>query len=78
MPGMSKAVLPEDVGLNLLYLCMFVNSALYSQCEPQRKLPALYLIDSIMKNLEKSSYRSLFSRNIVQTFTSVFEQVWFK
>lgn len=57
-------------------LCsLHANYVLYSQCLPDRKLPVLYLMDSIMKNLQKSSYGSLFARNIVQTFTSVFEQV---
>ncbi|XP_053398989.1 uncharacterized protein LOC123558235 [Mercenaria mercenaria] len=46
-----------------------------NKCKREKKLPALYLMDSIMKNLEKTSYKSLFSKNIVQTFTSVFEQV---
>ncbi|XP_014235867.1 pre-mRNA cleavage complex 2 protein Pcf11-like isoform X2 [Trichogramma pretiosum] len=38
------------------------------------KLPVLYLIDSIVKNLG-GSYLELFSKNIVQTFCKVFEKV---
>ncbi|KAK3923779.1 Pre-mRNA cleavage complex 2 protein Pcf11 [Frankliniella fusca] len=38
------------------------------------KLPILYLIDSIIKNVGKV-YITLFSRNIVQSFSTVFEQV---
>lgn len=38
------------------------------------KLPVLYLIDSIVKNVGKE-YVSLFTQNIVSTFCSVFEQV---
>lgn len=45
------------------------------KCKPTKKLPVLYLIDSIVKNLGSTSYKSLFMKNIVQTFTSVFEQV---
>ncbi|XP_061164591.1 pre-mRNA cleavage complex 2 protein Pcf11-like [Saccostrea echinata] len=45
------------------------------QAEPSKKLPTLYLIDSIIKNLPKSSYPSLFAQNIVQTFCTTFEKV---
>ncbi|XP_014281579.1 pre-mRNA cleavage complex 2 protein Pcf11 [Halyomorpha halys] len=38
------------------------------------KLPVLYLIDSIVKNVAKE-YVSLFTQNIVSTFCTVFEQV---
>ncbi|XP_016845567.1 uncharacterized protein LOC100121761 isoform X2 [Nasonia vitripennis] len=38
------------------------------------KLPVLYLIDSIIKNVN-GSYINLFSKNIVQTFCNVFEKV---
>ncbi|KAL3878183.1 hypothetical protein ACJMK2_030552 [Sinanodonta woodiana] len=43
--------------------------------KPREKLPAIYLIDSIVKDLPQSSYKSLFTKNIVRTFTSVFEKV---
>ncbi|XP_064636010.1 uncharacterized protein LOC135493085 [Lineus longissimus] len=39
------------------------------------KLPALYLIDSILKNVLKSTYAQLFAQNIVATFSHVFEKV---
>ena len=38
------------------------------------KLPVLYLIDSIVKNVNRD-YLSLFSKNIVNTFCDVFEKV---
>ncbi|XP_066998871.2 uncharacterized protein [Anabrus simplex] len=38
------------------------------------KLPVLYLIDSIVKNVGQA-YTSLFTQNIVSTFCSVFEKV---
>lgn len=47
----------------------------YFQAEAAKKLPTLYLIDSIIKNLPKSSYPSLFAQNIVQTFCATFEKV---
>lgn len=41
--------------------------------EPKKKLPILYLIDSICKNFPSSIYVSLFTQNIVSNFCSVFE-----
>ncbi|XP_054263515.1 uncharacterized protein LOC128986927 isoform X2 [Macrosteles quadrilineatus] len=41
---------------------------------PEIKLPVLYLIDSIMKNVGKA-YINLFTQNIVQCFTATFEKV---
>lgn len=38
------------------------------------KLPVLYLIDSIVKNVGKQ-YKTLFSVNIVNLFCGVFEKV---
>ena len=43
-------------------------------CFPEQKLPALYLMDSIMKNLG-GEYLQLFSKNIVATFCLTFEKV---
>ncbi|KAI8820170.1 uncharacterized protein EV422DRAFT_81543 [Fimicolochytrium jonesii] len=42
--------------------------------QPKQKLPVLYLMDSIMKNVG-GAYISIFARNIVRTFASAFEQV---
>ncbi|KAL3888455.1 hypothetical protein ACJMK2_000822 [Sinanodonta woodiana] len=42
---------------------------------PHAKLPAIYLIDSIVRNLPQSPYKFLLKNNIVHTFTSVFEKV---
>jgi len=42
---------------------------------PSQKLPALYLIDSVIKNISDSSYLQLFTKNIVNNFVLVFEQV---
>jgi hypothetical protein len=36
---------------------------LFLQCKPQGRLPALYLMDSIIKNV-REPYKSLFSKNI--------------
>jgi hypothetical protein len=45
------------------------------QVESTKKLPTLYLIDSIIKNLPKYTYPGLFSHNIVSIFCNMFEQV---
>lgn len=42
--------------------------------DPDHKLPILYLIDSIVKNVG-GIYKDLFSHQIVNIFVSVFEKV---
>lgn len=44
------------------------------QVAPDRKLPLLYLLDSIVKNIG-GVYLQLFSRNLVTTFRSAYENV---
>ena len=44
------------------------------QAKPSEKLPVLYLMDSVIKNM-KSAYLEAFTPNIVQTFCGVFEKV---
>ncbi|XP_060064813.1 pre-mRNA cleavage complex 2 protein Pcf11-like isoform X2 [Ylistrum balloti] len=46
-----------------------------NQADEKKKLPSLYLIDSIVKNLPKTTYPSLFSHNIVSVFCGMFEKV---
>jgi len=41
------------------------------------KLPVLYLVDSIVKNIG-AAYTTFFTQNIVATFCSVFEKVFWK
>ncbi|KAL3888451.1 hypothetical protein ACJMK2_000818 [Sinanodonta woodiana] len=43
--------------------------------KPNAKLPAIYLIDSIVRHLPQSPYKFLLKKNIIHTFTSVFEKV---
>ncbi|XP_067663698.1 uncharacterized protein [Haliotis asinina] len=45
------------------------------QVKPSHKLPTMYLIDSIIKNLSSSLYPKQLSQNIAQTFCGVFEEV---
>ena len=40
-----------------------------------KKLPCLYLIDSIIKNIKKGPYLKLFMPNIVNIFCAMFEKV---
>ena len=47
------------------------------QVASSHKLPALYLIDSVIKNISEGSYLHLFTKNIVNIFVLVFEQVLF-
>jgi len=42
---------------------------------PDLKILGLYLMDSIMKNLKKTTYIQIFDKNIVQLFAYVFESV---
>ena len=46
-----------------------------AQVSSSKKLPCLYLIDSIMKNIQKGPYLKLFMPNIVNIFCAVFEKV---
>ena len=47
----------------------------HPQVVPEMKLPVLYLVDSIVKNVG-AAYTALFTQNIVSTFCSVFEKVF--
>ncbi len=44
------------------------------QVRPDKKLPSLYLLDSILKNV-KGEYLQLFSKNIVHIFCHCFEKL---
>ncbi|XP_033743780.1 pre-mRNA cleavage complex 2 protein Pcf11-like [Pecten maximus] len=46
-----------------------------NQANEKKKLPSLYLVDSIVKNLPKTTYPSLFSHNIASVFSGMFEKV---
>jgi len=54
---------------------MFVLIIECCQVASSHKLPALYLIDSVIKNISESNYLQLFTKNIVNIFVLVFEQV---
>lgn len=54
---------------------LLMTPYVYLQARPQEKLPPVYLIDSILKNLHDSPYTALFTQNIVNIFCHVFEKV---
>lgn len=56
-------------------LCITTYSSCVIQVPSNRKLPVLYLIDSIVKNLPQSMYPAQFSRNIVKMFCDMFNEV---
>ncbi|XP_058455421.1 uncharacterized protein LOC131432880 [Malaya genurostris] len=66
-------LLAED---NLNYATIIVNTIekRLDKVQPDAKLPLLYLVDSIVKNVGKE-YQSLFSQVIVSLFCGVFETV---
>ncbi|KAK6172253.1 hypothetical protein SNE40_015955 [Patella caerulea] len=43
--------------------------------KPSLKLPVLYLVDSIIKNLQTSTYRTMFPPKLVKMFCETFEKV---
>ncbi|KAI0982053.1 hypothetical protein GJ496_007665 [Pomphorhynchus laevis] len=45
------------------------------QASPDTKMPILYVLDSIIKNLKETDYLSLFDVNIVKLFVQTFEQL---
>ena len=45
------------------------------QASSSHKLPSLYLVDSIIKNVPDSNYLEMFTKNIVVMFVSTFEKV---
>lgn len=58
----------------MLDLCFPNRSFSPDQVQPEVKLPILYLIDSIVKNVG-DKYKQLFAQNIVNMFCGVFEKV---
>ena len=57
-------------------LCVLTkNVLLFLQAKALEKLPAVYLIDSVVKNIPQSNYLQLFSQIIVSLFSGVFEKV---
>lgn len=64
-----------NVGFNP---CCFLNlsSSLLLQAPSAEKLPVLYLVDSIVKNVG-GEYLAVFAKNLITSFICVFEKVQF-
>lgn len=58
--------------------CCFLNllSSLLLQAPSAEKLPVLYLVDSIVKNVG-GEYLAVFAKNLITSFICVFEKVQF-
>ena len=41
----------------------------------EQKLPVMYVVDSIIKNVQPSEYRELFEKIIIKLFLHVFKEV---
>lgn len=52
-----------------------LNILLPTQAQATEKLPVVYLMDSIIKNVKGGPYLGLFTKNLVQNFSGVFAQV---
>ncbi|XP_074650128.1 uncharacterized protein LOC141905215 isoform X2 [Tubulanus polymorphus] len=73
-PQISMLTMLADENQNHAQQIVQVIETHIQKSKPLLKLPALYLIDSIIKNVHKSSYIQIFTQNIVFTFCHVFEK----
>lgn len=64
--GRLASTLSQDLGLDNIFS---------TQVPPDIKLPVLYLVDSIIKNVG-GAYTQKFSQIIVNMFTKTFKQVY--
>jgi len=76
--GMQELRYVYDIISYVIWVILCFTFNLYCsvlQAATSHKLPALYLIDSIIKNVSNSNYLPLFTRKIVDTFIFVFDKV---
>ncbi|XP_053697844.1 uncharacterized protein LOC128744695 isoform X2 [Sabethes cyaneus] len=73
-PLINMLTLLADDNLNYAQIIVGTIEKHLAKVEPDVKLPLLYLVDSIVKNVGKE-YQSLFSQVIVSMFCGVFETV---
>nr|XP_017087206.2 uncharacterized protein LOC108118833 isoform X2 [Drosophila bipectinata] len=73
-PLINMLTMLADENINYAHVIVKVVEYYISQVAPEFKLPILYLIDSIVKNV-KSSYVQLFGQCIVKIFLHAFESV---
>lgn len=67
-------MLAEDHSQYAQHIVQLIEQHL-QKVKPSQKLPVLYLIDSIIKNLTEYSYSRLFSKNVVSIFCDTFQKV---
>ncbi|XP_026836593.1 uncharacterized protein LOC6549106 isoform X4 [Drosophila erecta] len=73
-PLINMLTMLAEENINYAHIIVKVVEYYISQVAPEFKLPILYLIDSIIKNV-KSSYVQLFGQCIVNIFLHAFESV---
>ncbi|XP_070070250.1 pre-mRNA cleavage complex 2 protein Pcf11 isoform X2 [Drosophila takahashii] len=73
-PLINMLTMLAEENINYAHIIVKVVEYYISQVPPEFKLPILYLIDSIVKNV-KSSYVQLFGQCIVNIFLHAFESV---
>ncbi|KAH8398962.1 hypothetical protein KR222_004292 [Zaprionus bogoriensis] len=73
-PLINMLTMLAEENINYAHVIVRVVEYHISQVAPEFKLPILYLIDSIIKNV-KSSYVQLFGQCIVNIFLNAFESV---
>ncbi|BFG05094.1 uncharacterized protein DMAD_03910 [Drosophila madeirensis] len=73
-PLINMLTMLAEENINYAHVIVRVVEYYISQVPPEFKLPILYLIDSIIKNV-KSSYVQLFAQCIVNIFLNAFESV---
>ncbi|XP_037712497.1 uncharacterized protein LOC119548976 isoform X4 [Drosophila subpulchrella] len=73
-PLINMLTMLAEENINYAHIIVKVVEYYISQVAPEFKLPILYLIDSIVKNV-KSSYVQLFGQCIVNIFLHAFESV---
>ncbi|XP_043646090.1 uncharacterized protein LOC122615209 isoform X1 [Drosophila teissieri] len=73
-PLINMLTMLAEENINYAHIIVKVVEYYISQVAPEFKLPILYLIDSIVKNV-KSSYVQLFGQCIVNIFLNAFESV---
>lgn len=69
-------VIPLFKKLNVCFCCTkLLSFFLLLQAPASEKLPVMYLMDSIVKNVGRE-YLTAFTKNLVATFICVFEKVY--
>lgn len=73
----KEKIIWGEGGCNLKWSANFILRLLFIsvQAPYTEKLPAMYLMDSIVKNVKKGPYQQLFAKNLTNNFCGVFSKV---